>query len=189
MDQHKTALPVLARFPDLSDHTHQTEHNKTTGIGLLASSGRMIGQTLSIKLLAGTALFLLVGAVLPFCIGKNSPPADSSPAGSPTVTAQDESAITTPEPPRAVRVAVAKEPSSAPEMLSPLPETNGKLQPSPTRDASLASHLTPDNPLSSSVGGETPQPNVTPPATPRPTEYKADNRGNSTPWHDPETRR
>jgi hypothetical protein len=187
MDQHKTALPVLARFPDLCDHT-PAEHDGSSGLGLLASSGRLIGQTLSIKLLAGTALFLLVGAVLPFCIGKSSPPADSS-AGAPAMTAQDKSAIATPESPRAVRVAVVNEPSSAPEVLSPLPGTRGELQPVPRSNASATSPLTPGNRLPSNVGSEILQPNVTPLAPSRPTEYEADNRGNSTPWHDPETRR
>ena len=51
------------------------------GWSLLASSGRLIGQAMSIKLLAGMTLFLLVGAVLPFCLGQKSPPADPSPAG------------------------------------------------------------------------------------------------------------
>ena len=187
MDQHKIALPVLARFPDLNDGTHHSEHNRTTGLGLLTSSGRLIGQTLSVKLLAGTALFLLVGAVLPFCIGKNPPPADSSPAG--TATAQHQSAETTPESPRAVRLTVAEGTSSAPAVLSPLPDTNGKLQPSPASDSPLMSRSTPDNPQPTGCRGRDPQPGVDRPAIPRPAEYEADSRGNSSPWNDPETRR
>jgi hypothetical protein len=90
MNQRRTGLAVLARFPDLNDGKPQAGAGEAKGWGLLASSGRLISQGMSIKLLAGMTLFLLVGAILPF-LGKdspsaNSPPANSSPAGDALLT-------------------------------------------------------------------------------------------------------
>jgi hypothetical protein len=202
MDQCKTSIPVLARFPDLNDDSANARHNKSIGLGLLASGGRLFGQTLSIKLLAGTALFLLVGAILPlFCIGKNPPPANSSPTGDSPVTAQSESAKATPETVSAVaeagaltasrpavRVFAAKEPSSAPAALPPLPETTRNPQPSPAAEGmSRWPGAAPTNLQPTSVGGETPHANVFGPAATRPTEYEAD--AGSTPGNNRETRR
>jgi hypothetical protein len=204
MNQHKTNVPVLARFPDLNDGTANAKHNKTPGFGLLASSGRLFGQTLSIKLLAGTALFLLVGAVLPFCIGKNPPPADSSPTGDSAVTAQSKLANATPEAaPVAdeavaltasrlpVRVIAAKEPSLAPAALPPSSETTNKPQPGPATDVPVMSSrwpsAAPTDLQPTSVGGEAPRAGVFGPAATRPTEYEAD--AGSTPGTNREIRR
>jgi hypothetical protein len=84
MDRRKTGLMVLARFPDLNEADPHAGDDKAKGLGLLASGSRLFGQAASIKLLAGMTLFLLVGAVLPFCIGigKNPPPANLSAANS-----------------------------------------------------------------------------------------------------------
>ena len=137
MDQHRTELRVLARFPDLNDGNHDLGAHKATGFGLLASGGRLIGQTTWIKLLAGTVLFLLVGAVLPFCIGKNSPPANSSVVSDSVATAQPDSAkaeaapaasdIVAPTAFRpAVHVAANKEPSSGRRCFRHPPRRNPK---------------------------------------------------------------
>jgi hypothetical protein len=78
MIQPRTGLPVLARFPDVGDETKP----KPMGDGeaqrwdFLGSSGRWIGQAMSVKLLAGITLFLLVGAVLPIFLSQKSPPAN-----------------------------------------------------------------------------------------------------------------
>ncbi len=87
MNRQKTGLTVLARFPDVNDETESpTQASETKERGLLESSGRWIGQAMSIKLLAGMTLFLLVGAVLPFCLGQKSPPPGAS-AASDTISA------------------------------------------------------------------------------------------------------
>ena len=197
MNQHRSAIPLLASFPDLNEDAPDASVNKTA-IGLLASSSRMIGQALSIKLLAGTALFLLVGAVLPFCLSKAHPPADS-PADNSVATEKARSAEVAPATVSAVAptanrppvLVAAKEPSAAPAMLPPSSESQGKPQPIRTADASQVSHW---NPASGELqpakaGSETSQPGVNRPSAARPTEYEADARGGSTPWNDPETRR
>jgi hypothetical protein len=185
MDQHETGIPVLARFPDLDEAAHGAATGKPSGLALLASSGRIIGQNVSVKLLAGTALFLLVGAVLPFCIGRNSTPADSFPAGSSQATSQSKLAKDKPEAipaddeaaaliagRPAVRVIASKEPSSAPAVLPPASDANGK-------PGAIA---TTEPPESSRWRGAGPE-------AIRPAEYQADVRGNATPWKEPETRR
>jgi len=204
MDEHKVGIPVLARFPDLNDGIHHSEHNKTAGLGLLASSSRLIGQASSVKLLAGTALFLLVGAVLPlFCIGKNPPPANSSPSGDSCVASQPTSANGTLETaPDAdqpvaltasrpiVRVVAAQGPSSAPAMLPPSSETKDKMQPGPATDEpQMSSRWNPPTVFQpAAVAGEASQPGAKQPTAVRSAEYDADRAG-STPWNDRETRR
>jgi hypothetical protein len=202
---HKdTEVPVLARFPDVNDTTSDHRAHTTKGVGLLASTGRLIGQATSIKLLAGTALFLIVGAVLPFCIGK-SPPANLSPAGDSLTEMQPNSSGATPETTPdageaaaliagrpAVRVIATKEPSSAPAAIPPSAEANGKLQAGSASEASLSSRWPTPAPAelqSPNVGGPTLQPGVNQPAAVRQAEYEADARTGATPGNDRDTRR
>jgi hypothetical protein len=80
MNHQRTGVPILARFPDVHDDTKRNTGAIPRGRGLLESSGRWISQAMSVKLLAGMTLFLLVGAVLPFCIGRNADSKDSTAA-------------------------------------------------------------------------------------------------------------
>jgi hypothetical protein len=93
MVQQATAVAVLARFPDVNDHPHHEQRAEEGGHwNLLGSSGRWIGQAMSIKLLAGITLFLLVGAVLPFCLGTKSPTTNPSAGDSALSTWQPQQA-------------------------------------------------------------------------------------------------
>lgn len=124
MNQQKTRLTVLARFPDLNEGQYQTEVcRESKGFsGILAASGRLIGQAVAAKLLAGMAMFLLVGAVLPCCISKNPSPSDS-PVASAVVSAATTILKTEPALPAAprpaVRVVAATVAASAPAKLPP----------------------------------------------------------------------
>ena len=89
MNRQKTGQTVLARFPDVNGET-EVQASEPKRQGLLESSGRWISQAMSIKLLAGMTLFLLVGAVLPFCLTQKSPPAGPSTAGDTLSTWQPE---------------------------------------------------------------------------------------------------
>ena len=228
MDHHRTRVPVLARFPDLNDCESDANRHKTSGLallaaggrliiqtlsmatrnraasfGLLASSGRLISQTMSIKLLAGTALFLMVGAVLPFCIGKNPPPADSSPGIDSPVTAQSGSANATAEDASAadeavaltasrptVRLIAATGPSPAPAMLPASSEIPGRPQAGPPNDEPQMSRWPSPAPTDlqpTGVGGAVSPAGVYGPAATRPTEYQAD--AGSAPGNNREPRR
>ena len=127
----------------------------------------------------------MVGAVLPFCLNRNPTPADPSPAANSHAISQTKLAKDAPEtiPDNdeaaaliagrpAVRVIAAKEPSSAPAVLSPSSEANGK-------PGAIAATESP---------GASRWPGAGPEAI-RPAEYQADVRGNATPWKEPETRR
>ncbi len=81
MNQQRTGLALLARFPDVSeDAKPRSRAEETKCCSLLGSSGRWIGQAMSVKLLAGMTLFLIVGAILPFCLNQKSSPM-APPAG------------------------------------------------------------------------------------------------------------
>lgn len=79
MNQQEVRLTVLARIPDLNSSGHANESKGTAG---LLASGRILGQAMSCKLLAGLTLFLLVGAAIPFSIkhknASNETPAPSN---------------------------------------------------------------------------------------------------------------
>ena len=157
MNQQGPGSRVLASFPDLNESPSNARGNEKRGLGLLASSGRLIGQATSIKLLAGMVLFLMVGAVLPFCIGKNCEPADATPASDSVATWHSESPETSPgilpetapaqsativqtasrRPP--VRISATTEPSSAPAMIPPLAASQSAPQARPTLEQPLSS--------------------------------------------------
>jgi hypothetical protein len=192
MTEHKIAVPVLARFPDVNDVMADAPPHKAKGLGLLASSGRLIGQAMSIKLLAGTALFLIVGAVLPFCIGTKTP-ADPLPAHDSLVTAKPKSPKVATQPADAsdeaaalianrpaVRVVPTKEPSSAP--AAPASEISNKSQADPTADAPQMSQWP-----AAKTGSETSSPDVSRPTSVRQAEYEAD--AGATPGSNRENRR
>ena len=87
MDAQGRTWTVLARIPDLdvgSDDAAEEE----TGMGLPRSTGRLLRQALSFRLLAGAAVLLLIAAVvpLPFPFGAKTSPADPSPTADSVTT-------------------------------------------------------------------------------------------------------
>jgi hypothetical protein len=78
MEQQENRLTVLARIPDLNgggvEGTHATARHSN---GFLPPY-RILGQSISCKLLAGLTLFLLVGAAIPLSIYKNKPAAPAT---------------------------------------------------------------------------------------------------------------
>lgn len=81
MNRPRTGPAVLARFPDVSDLPQSpSQAEEGPGRSLWGSNGRWIDQAMSIKLLACVTVLLLVGAVLPFCLGPKSPTGDPTTA-------------------------------------------------------------------------------------------------------------
>jgi hypothetical protein len=183
MDQLKTGIPVLASFPELDKGTASPKSDPPV-LGLLASSGRLINQAASAKLLAGITLFLLVGAVLPWCIGKGSSSADVT-ASKAKATASPQLVKDAAEAQKAAAavqsaVRVAAKTGTSPGPVPPAPEMKRKPQESLAAQPPMMA--SPWNvPGESAVGNQ--------PAAVRPVQYEADTRGNSTPWIDPEKRR
>jgi hypothetical protein len=62
---HDDLGPVLARIPDLDLNAVAKPNEKLT-------DGRIIGQTLSMKMIFGMAAALVLGAILPFLFGRGS---------------------------------------------------------------------------------------------------------------------
>ena len=73
MDLQRKKWTVLARIPDLNAAGADGAADEEAGGGLPASTGRLIKQALSFRLLVGTALFLLVAAVMPFALRQEGP--------------------------------------------------------------------------------------------------------------------
>jgi hypothetical protein len=145
---------VLARFPDVNDGPKsQPQAEEAKGWDLLGSNGRWIGQAMSVKLLAGMTLFLLVGAVLPFCLGHKPPAGDPSTAGdtlsasSPAqaqapvdgASSQTERISSTVAPRPAVLVSATSDQVSAPAKLPPAPVARREPSAAPTVAESLLS--------------------------------------------------
>jgi len=193
MNQQRSGLAVLARFPDLNGGKPHARADEAKGWRLLVSSGRLVGQATSIKLLAGVTLFLLVGAVLPLCIGKGSPPVNPPPAGdalstwhprgaetsAPSVPGKSETAALTVASRPAVRVSATAEPSSAPATLPPTAEPKREPPAVPTVAESLMMSNWPGparaNPQPARAGGEASPADANRPGA-RSTEYQADAR-------------
>ena len=202
MDQRRTGLAVLARFPDLNDGKPQAGVGEAKGWKLLASGGRLISQGMSIKLLAGMTLFLLVGAILPFCIGKDSQPVSSAPAnlspagdalstwhprGADTpveaVPVQRDTVATAVARRPAVRVAAIPEPSPPPVTLPQAVEPKYESQAAPrVADAGMSDWPGPAraNQQPTNGGLVASQAGVNRPAA-RSTEYEADARAGHRP--------
>ena len=145
MTQQARAVAVLARFPDIGEHTKPQPRagGEAQGWSLLGPSGRWIGQAMSIKLLAGITLVLLVGAILPLCLNQKSPTAGPLAGGdalssrqpgqaeSPTANgpAQTRAVATTGAYPPVVRVSATSDQLPPPAIL---PSTvAAQRQPSP----------------------------------------------------------
>jgi hypothetical protein len=205
MVQQDTGLPILARFPDMNENLSGHQHHTDKRPGLLGPNGRLIGQATSIKLLAGTALFLVVGAILPLCIGKSLPanrtPVDNSlmatqsksgkAASEVTLAADGSTASATSRP--AIQVAASKELSPAPAPVPRSAEADEKNQ------ARLASGATAkSSPWPNVTAGELQSANAGNPASQPGTNqsgpvcqagYEADTRAASTPDNNRGTRR
>jgi hypothetical protein len=184
MNHQRKGVAVLARFPDLSNAEPSAKVDEPKSCGLLASSGRLISQALSIKLLAGVTLFLLVGAVLPIWLStKDAPPVSLPPAADTlsawppkqaapapeTAPAQSDTVAMSVGRQPAVRVAPAAEQQSAPVAIPVAAEAKRDTPPvQSVAGAMMSNWEDPDR-----------QP-ARPGATPaeHPTEYRADNSGN-----------
>jgi hypothetical protein len=121
MDQREIRPMVLACIPDL----HITSDADASS-GLPGSRGRVIGQSLSFKLLMATIAFLVVAAILPFVLGtRDQSPDPSSVANalSPNNPAPSAPSVNTAgaRPVRVVQAAAA-----GPTLASP-PRTPGVL--------------------------------------------------------------
>jgi hypothetical protein len=187
MNHQRKGVAVLARFPDLSNVETPAKADEPKSCGLLASGGRLISQALSIKLLAGITLFLLVGAVLPVYLSTKDAPAGNPPPAADTLSAWPAKQIapspeTAPAQTDTVAMSVARQPAVR---VAPAAEQQSAPVAIP-----VAAEAKRDTPPVQSVAGammsnwEPPVDPNQPPANPgvapadRPTEYRADNRGN-----------
>lgn len=193
MNHQESRLAVLARFPDLSESHSSVGDKKPAGGGMLVSTGRAISQAVSFKLLAGIMLFLVVGAVLPFFVSKDSPvTGELSSSELPTMDSAKPAseladaavAQSTPLAQPTMRrpvvvVAATAEPSSAPAVVP----SRYDVESEPKSDSAAASPLMsswmpPAAPASldarpSGVEGQLPGINDSLPTATRPSEYRA----------------
>jgi hypothetical protein len=178
---------VLARIPDLNAGSDAAADEETF-MGLPASTGRLIKQALSFKLLIGTALFLLVAAVMPFVFGKKAPSADPSPvidsaaawhSGSNPALAERLPAGKMSATPAASSRPVAVIPATServkpPATVPPLPDKRAPPQPRSANGPLWSNWPNPAHATAKPAGGEAPRADATQPATVRPSEYEAD---------------
>ena len=132
MDRQTMQPMVLARIPDIAIAAHHGEHKEHKTVP--TSSGRVIGQSLSFKLLAGVVLLLVVVAVIPFALWRQGQStdapatADALPTwhlGSPAPSATTAPTWT----PVAAVPASAPIPASPSPMPSVVPQANVASQP------------------------------------------------------------
>ncbi len=187
MDRQTMQPMVLARIPDIAiaaKHGGHKEHKTVP-----TSSGRVIGQSLSFKLLAGVVLLLGVAAVVPFALwghaqSTDAPStADALPAWHPGSPAPSAATAPTWTP-------VAAVPASAPIPASPSPMPSMLPQPNvasvPPAPASIDSPLMSAWPNSAhptaapETGVEEPRAGVNQAMAIRPPEYSRNNGYDST---------
>jgi hypothetical protein len=189
MDRQQAGLAVLARIPCLNDTQPSADKasRARTGLEMLASTGRLIRQATSFRLLAGTVLFLLAAAIIPFVLNKK-PPSSESPSTNEAVVAHRLQTSQDPVPDKKMTVGqtVARRPAimvsaksnqaAPPVTLPPPPDTAEK---SPAGQAAelptMSPWPSPAQPCLQQAEAKTP-PDVDPSKTVRPVEYKADNR-------------
>lgn len=118
MDQQATTPIVLARIPDLRAVGPETVDGER-----LLSTGRLINQALSFKLLAGAVLLLMVMAVVPFLVKKAGTSADPPVVADPATTWQLASSPmpTSSAPPSAASVSMAAVSPPASDSVVPIP--------------------------------------------------------------------
>ena len=160
--QHKEArLMVLARIPNLSATGPEGE----SGTTLPAECGRLISQVVSFRLLAATALLLLLVAIMPFSLReKASPPATIR--ATPSTAASDVSAL---QPDFA---SIAPTAASVPPMATGTPPTAANAIPQMSSWPNPAQSASPQT----ATGGEGPQSGANQPMTIPPPFYQADAR-------------
>jgi hypothetical protein len=122
MDQQATTPIVLARIPDL-----RAVGPETVDGGRLLSTGRLINQALSFKLLTGAVLLLIAMAVVPFLVKRSGAPADSPVVADPLATWQSTSSVAPTGPaPTVLSVGTTVVSSPASDSVVPIP---GELPP------------------------------------------------------------
>jgi hypothetical protein len=183
MDNRETTAKVLARIPDL----HGAGVGKESAIhrrggGPSASMGRILGQALSFKLLAGVALGLMAAAILPLLFATKSRTADS-PSTNDLLPSQANTSDTghnaSVAPPKATLVRAMPEKASAPGALGPPPPAIGNASPSfPKDEATMSNWPNPayGSPAKVGDGHRPPEPRANRPMTVRPPDYQADSR-------------
>jgi len=168
---------LFAQIPDIDSKATPKVPDKP--------NGRIISQSLSIKLVFGVGLGLVIGAILPFVFGKASRP-------SPTVTelpawsgskasisnTTQSTAPTWPTPPAPATGAVPLPTASAPAILSPQPLRIGDTRPTALTEPSWSQ----PQPTVASAPAVTPSPPsnnyINPPvANTYPPDNRVDNRG------------
>ncbi len=194
MHHQETKLAVLARFPDLSATSSPAGDEKPLAGGILVSTGRMIGQAVSFKLLAGIMLFLVVGAVLPFFVGKDRPAAgelsssdsetiDSTKPASELADAATAQGMPLVQPTMrrpVVVVPIAAEPSSAPAIVPSRFEVESEAKSASAAESPQMSSswmppaaTAPLDARPSGVEGQLPGINNSLPTATRPSEHQA----------------
>ena len=198
MDLPRKEWTVLARIPDLNAAGADGTADEDADRGLPASTGRLIRQALSFRLLVGTALFLLAAAVIPFALGKKAPSVDPSAAtdaasawhsasGSASADASPAEKIPAmaAAPVRPVALIPATPQRSRPPAIVPLPpDTKGAPQPSRAADQPLMSRWpnpahAPSRPAMR--GTEPSRAVANKPIAAHPSEYEADRRAGRRP--------
>jgi hypothetical protein len=187
MNQQEVRLTVLARIPDLNSSSHVANEDAKSTSGLLAS-GRLLGQAMSCKLLAGMTLFLLVGAAIPFSIkSKNasddfSLPSNSVAAGQPAppVVPNELTPVANLSPLQPARpvvvVSAVPEKTAVPAKIPMSLAVKNESQPSASNAAALMSSWSPDvADAKPEAKAETPAANVVPSSVRR-VEYQTDVR-------------
>jgi len=179
MNEQEINLVVLARIPDLNGSVRAAK------VVEKCDSGRLLGQAISCKLLAGMMLFLLVGAAIPFSIrdkkvaespkspsdvlAVNRPAMPAAPSIAPKV------ADVLPAPVRPVVVIPAVPERAAAPTKIPMPLTAKPEPPvAASSETALMSNWSPPKSVGVDPGktSETPVVNVPPPPV-RPVEYQA----------------
>jgi hypothetical protein len=122
MDGETTQPMILARIPDVATSTKYGGGHQVP-----ASTGRVIGQAASFKLLAGSALLLVVVAVIPYALWKQGQSADTS-ATAEALPALHSGSSAPSAAPAPTWTPVAAVPASAPIPASPSPMPNATLQ-------------------------------------------------------------
>jgi hypothetical protein len=155
MNQQEVRLTVLARIPDLNGSGHVANKEAKCTAGLVAS-GRLLGQAMSCKLLAGITLFLLVAAAIPLSIrSKNA--SDEAPLPTNSVAADQPAPPVVPNGVTPVANPLALQPVRPVVVVSAVPEkttvpakipmsaaVKDESQPSASSGRALMSRWSPD---------------------------------------------
>jgi hypothetical protein len=139
MDRHEVKPVVLARIPNLN-----SSGTLIFSEGPLASSGRIINQAFSFRVLASVTLLLVAVAIVPLTFKRDAPPPE------PTATAEVLSpaapaAPAAPAPPAPPAVSTAAAPAQ------PAPAVATPASPSPTQSVAATPSVASVTPASASI--------------------------------------